>query len=208
VKDARQAFGVTLAISGSIQRLPSTLRLTLNLVDANALAQIGSRTIDLATSRELVTQDTVISAATTLLALELEPVAKKALTAGGTAAPGAYELYVQGRGYLQRFESRRRQHRSRCRCVSAAAIAMDSNYALAHTALGETYWRKYEATKKWPGSTGPCSSARPRWPSTRRIAPVHVTLAMIRPGPRPLRRGDRRRATRGRARPGQQRCLS
>ena len=63
VKEARQAFGVTLAISGSIQRLPSMLRLTLNLVDANALAQIGSRTIDLATSREVITQDTVISAA-------------------------------------------------------------------------------------------------------------------------------------------------
>ena len=51
VKEARQAFGVTLAISGSIQRLPSTLRLTLNLVDANELVQIGSRTIDIGDRR-------------------------------------------------------------------------------------------------------------------------------------------------------------
>ena len=135
VKEARQAFGVTLAISGSIQRLPSTLRLTLNLVDANALAQIASRTIDLATSREVITQDTVISAATALLALELEPGAKKALTAGGTAAPGAYELYVQGRGYLQRFD-RGADNIDLAADAFTRAIALDPNYALAHTALG------------------------------------------------------------------------
>lgn len=89
VKDARQAFGVTLAISGSIQRLPSTTRLTLNLVDAARLTQIGSRTIDIALGREVITQDTVISAAIALLALELETKAAAALAAGGTAATGA-----------------------------------------------------------------------------------------------------------------------
>ena len=105
VKDARQAFGVTLALSGSIQRLPSTPSPDLESggcerPGANWIAD--DRPGDL--GREVITQDTVIDAATALLALELEPVAKQALTAGGTAAPDAYELYVQGRGYLQRFD--------------------------------------------------------------------------------------------------------
>ena len=181
VKEARQAFGVTLAISGSIQRLPSTLRLTLNLVDANALAQIGSRTIDLAASRELLTQDTVISAATTLLALELEPVAKKALTAGGTVAPGAYELYVQGRGYLQRFD-RGADNIDLAADAFSRAIAMDANYALAHTALGETYWRKYEATKQTAWIDRAVQHCETALAIDSRLAPVHVTLALVARG--------------------------
>ena len=181
VKDARQAFGITLALSGSIQRLPSTLRLTLNLVDANALAQIGSRTIDLATSREVITQDTVISAATALLALELEPGAKKALTAGGTAAPGAYELYVQGRGYLQRFD-RGADNIDLAADAFSRAIAMDPNYALAHTALGETYWRKYEATKQVAWIDRAVQHCETALAIDSRLAPVHVTLAMVARG--------------------------
>jgi serine/threonine-protein kinase len=181
VKDARQAFGVTLALSGSIQRLPSTLRLTLNLVDANALAQIGSRTIDLATSREVITQDTVISAATALLALELEPGAKKALTAGGTAAPGAYELYVQGRGYLQRFD-RGAENIDLAADAFSRAIAMDANYALAHTALAETYWRKYEATKQTAWIDRAAQHCETALAIDSRLAPVHVTLAMVASG--------------------------
>jgi serine/threonine protein kinase/Flp pilus assembly protein TadD len=181
VKEARQAFGVTLAISGSIQRLPSMLRLTLNLVDANELAQIGSRTIDLATSREVITQDTVISAATALLALELEPVAKKALTAGGTAAPGAYELYVQGRGYLQRFD-RGAENIDLAADAFSRAIAMDGNYALAHTALAETYWRKFEATKQTVWIDRAVQHCETALAIDSRLAPVHVTLAMVARG--------------------------
>src|SRR4029453_13603494 len=73
IRDARQAFGVTLAISGSIQRLPSSMRLTLNLVDAAEVVQLGSRTIDIGPGDEMLTQDTVAGAATALLAIELEP---------------------------------------------------------------------------------------------------------------------------------------
>jgi serine/threonine-protein kinase len=181
VKDARQAFGVTLAISGSIQRLPSTLRLTLNLVDANALAQIGSRTIDLATSREVITQDTVISAATALLALELEPGARKALAAGGTTSPGAYELYVQGRGYLQRFD-RGADNIDLAADAFSRAIAIDVNYALAHTALAETFWRKYEATKQAAWIDRAVQHCETALAIDSRLAPVHVTLALVARG--------------------------
>ena len=62
VKDARQAFGATLAITGSIQHLPSVVRLTLNLVDATTVSQLASRTIDIGAGREAVTQDVVIGA--------------------------------------------------------------------------------------------------------------------------------------------------
>ena len=142
VRDARQAFGVTLAISGSIQRLPATLRLTLNLIDAGQLVQVGARTIDISLTNEVITQDTVANAATDLLALELEPGERRALVAGGTAAPTAYELYIQGRGYLYRFD-RGPENVDRAIDTLGRAVAIDPRYALAHTALAEAYWRKF-----------------------------------------------------------------
>lgn len=178
VKDARQAFGVTLAISGSIQRLPSTLRLTLNLVDAVQLAQISSRTIDIATSKEVLTQETVISAATALLALELDAPAQKAIAAGGTATPGAYELYVKGRGYLQRYD-RGAENVDLAIDAFTRAIATDPKYALAHTALGEAYWRKHDATRQTVWLDRASEHAEAALAIDSRIAPVHVTLAMI-----------------------------
>jgi TolB-like protein len=57
---------VTLAISGRIQRLPSAMRVTLNLVDAVKLVQLGARTIDITAGRGVLTQDTVADAATAL----------------------------------------------------------------------------------------------------------------------------------------------
>jgi serine/threonine protein kinase/tetratricopeptide (TPR) repeat protein len=181
VKDARQAFGVTLAISGSIQRLPSTLRLTLNLVDAAQLVQIGSRTIDLSTSREVTTQDTVIGAAAALLALELEPTAQQAMTAGGTAAPGAYELFVQGRGYLQRFD-RGAENIDLAIDALGRAVAIDPRYALAHTALGEAYWRKYEVTKNASWIDRAVQHCETALAIDSRLAGVHGTLALIAEG--------------------------
>jgi serine/threonine protein kinase/Flp pilus assembly protein TadD len=181
VKDARQAFGVTLAISGSMQRLPSTLRLTLNLVDAAQLVQIGSRTIDIATSREVITQDTVIGAATALLALELEPSAQRAMTAGGTAAPGAYELFVKGRGYLQRFD-RGADNIDMAIDALNRAVAADTKYALAHSALGEAYWRKYEATRQTAWIDRAVEHCETALAIDSRLAPVHVTLAMVAHG--------------------------
>lgn len=181
VKDARQAFGVTLAINGSMQRLPSTLRLTLNLVDAVQLVQIGSRTIDIATGREAITQDTVTSAASALLALELEPRAQQAMLAGGTAAPGAYELFVLGRGYLQRFD-RGVANIDMAIDVLHRAVAADPRYALAHAALGEAYWRKYEVTKQAPWIEQAVQHCETALAIDSRLAPVHVTLALVARG--------------------------
>jgi tetratricopeptide (TPR) repeat protein len=172
---------VRLAISGSIQRLPSMLRLTLNLVDARQLVQIGSRTIDIATGREVLTQDTVISAATALLALELEPRAQRALAAGGTTAPAAYELFVKGRGYLQRFD-RGAENIDLAIDSLSRAVGVDPQYALAHSALGEAYWRKYDATKQTVWIDRAVEQCENALTIDSRLAPVHVTLSMVARG--------------------------
>ncbi|HTH26204.1 MAG TPA: tetratricopeptide repeat protein [Vicinamibacterales bacterium] len=181
IRDARQAFGVTLAISGSIQRLPSSMRLTLNLVDAAELVQLGSRTIDIGPADEMVTQDTVAGAATALLALELEPDERRALAAGGTSAKGAFQLYVQGRGYLYRFD-RGADNVDLAIELLGRAVSADPRYALAHTALAEAFWRKYEINRDPKLIDQAVTHCEQALAIDSRLAPVHITLAMLARG--------------------------
>ena len=169
--------------AGSIQRLPATLRLTLNLVDAAELVQLGSRTIDIRLGDEVMTQDTVAGAATALLALELEPAERRAITAGGTSAPGAYQLYVQGRGYLYRFD-RGADNIDLAIDALGRAVAADPRYALAHTALAEAFWRKYEIGRDASLIDRAVTHCEQALAIDSRLAPVHVTLALLARGTR------------------------
>ena len=110
IRDAQQAFGATLAISGSIQRLPSTLRLTLNLVDAVKLVQLGSRTIDIMLADGVLTQDTVADAATALLTLELEPAERRDAGRGRHIGAGRVRAVRAGPRISVPIRSRRREH--------------------------------------------------------------------------------------------------
>ena len=179
--DARRAFGATLAISGSIQRDDGSVRLTLNLIDAVQLLQIASRTIDIATGRARAIEATVLGTATALLDLQLAPDARDALEAGGTAAPGAYEQFVQGRGYLQRFD-RGLDNVDRAIDSFTRAIGADPKYALAHAALGEAYWRKYELDRQSKWIDRAAESCNAALTLGSRLAPVQVTLALVARG--------------------------
>jgi len=179
-KEARNAFGATLAITGSIQRGPSSLRLILNLVDAVKLHQLSSRTITIAPGQGEATLETVVTAATALLDLQIDPELRLALTAGGTTAPNAYAEYVQGRGYLLRFDRAENIDLAIERFTRATGI--DNRYALAHAGLGEAYWRKYEADKNPLWIDRAVDSCGQALKIDDRLAPVHVTLALIARG--------------------------
>ena len=177
-KDARQAFGATLAISGSIQRGPSSVRLTLNLIDAAQLVQLASRTIEMSLGQAAAIEETVVSATTALLDLQLEPEARQALTAGGTAAPGAYESFVRGRGYLQRFD-RGAENVDRAIEALTNAVTADPRYALAHSALGEAYSHKYDLDHQSQWLDRAAENGEKALAIDNRLAPVHVTLALV-----------------------------
>ena len=63
----------------------------------------------------------------------------------GTTALTAYDFYVQGIGYLQRYE--RLENVESSITLFQRAIEEDHNYAQAQAALAQAYWYKYSATK-------------------------------------------------------------
>ena len=180
VREARQTFGATLAITGSVQRADNRVRLTINLVDPQTLLQLKSKTIDTEAHDISVLQDGVVLEVAELLDVKLSSQAKQVLAIGGTTAPGAYEYYTQGRGYLQRYEVA--QNIDTAISLFNLALAQDRRYALAEAGLGEAYWRKYEQTKGTQWAEEARKSAAAAVGLNDKLPQVYVTLGMIHTG--------------------------
>ena len=121
------------------------MRVTLNLVDAVKLVQLGARTIDITAGRGVMTQDTVADAATALLALKLESRLGGSDDGRVLRRRTRVSLYVTKNDYVHRSRNRGVKNINQAVETLGRALAIDPRYASAHTALAEAYWRKYES---------------------------------------------------------------
>jgi Flp pilus assembly protein TadD len=178
--EAARTLGADLVVSGSVQRAAERVRLTLDLYDADAGRRLGSRILDKSMADVLALQDSVALILAALLDLELSTAAERALRAGGTSDPGAFDYYTQARGYLQRYEDERNID-SAVR-LFRRAIEADSSYALAWAGLGEAYWRRYEATRdpQWVERASEAGEQAAALGGD--LAPVRVTLGIVYKG--------------------------
>jgi serine/threonine-protein kinase len=115
-----------------------------------------------------------------LLDVKLSSQAKQVLAIGGTTVPSAYEYYMQGRGYLQRYEVA--QNLETAISLFNLALGQDHRYALAEAGLGEAYWRKYEQTKDTQWAEQAKKSSAAAIGLNDKLAQVYVTLGMIHTG--------------------------
>jgi tetratricopeptide (TPR) repeat protein len=117
----------------------------LTLVDAKTNHTLGSKRILGHGSDYGLLQDSTIMLAVDLLRVELTPEQIRTLRIDKTADSRAYVYYVQGLNYLRQYQSLK--NLDIADTLFAKAITEDPAYALAHAALGETYWRMYENTR-------------------------------------------------------------
>ena len=150
VEDARRIYGANLAVTGSAQRIRENVQFYLNLVDATTLRQTGSRSFDFNLRNLLGARDAALTGLLSLLNVQFSPTAgNRPASVGETASPAAYSDYLQGRGYLARYDVKGNVDLAIDRLL--AATQTDASYALAFAALAEAYWRKALATsdKRW-----------------------------------------------------------
>jgi serine/threonine-protein kinase len=178
--EAARTLGADLVVSGSVQRAADRVRLTLDLYDAAAGRRLGSRILDKPMTDVLALQDSVALILASLLDLELSTAEERALRAGGTASPNAFDFYTQARGYLQHYEDE--QNVDSAIRLFRRALAVDSSYALAWAGLGEAYWRKYDATRAPEWADRAAEAAERAADLGGNLAPVRVTLGMIYKG--------------------------
>jgi len=147
--DARRAFNVNLVITGSVQRGEGFLRLHANLVDTKSGTQISARSIDSPLDQLNGLQERVVREVADLLELQLQPKAYVLLAEGQTSNANAYDLYVQARGYLDRWD--KPGNLDRALDFLKIAVNRDPHYALGYAALSHANWLKYSMTRetKW-----------------------------------------------------------
>jgi serine/threonine-protein kinase len=178
VRQAQRSFGVNRAVTGSVQRSGASVRVTVNLVDAHSVRQVGARVIELSTDDLAGMEDRLVSVVTELLDLELQPQARDALTAGRTAISDAFDWYIQGRGYLQRYD--KPGNVENAMSAFRQALQLDPRYALANAGLGEAYLRNFLNNNKEPQWLELAQNAVAQSISQNgQLAPAHVDLGMI-----------------------------
>jgi serine/threonine protein kinase/tetratricopeptide (TPR) repeat protein len=146
IQEARTQFGANLVLAASWQRLQNSARINVSLIDARSGKQLGAETITAPASDLLRLQDQVVLKASHILQLQLSPNDASSLTSHDTAIPTAYDFYVQGVGYLQRYE--RPENVKIAINMFRRAAEQDPSYAQAQAALAQAYWYKYSATKE------------------------------------------------------------
>lgn len=142
---ARQEFGVNLVLEGNLSRSGDRIRINYGLVDTGTNRQLKADSITVAASDPFSVQDQVVNRALGMLEVVAQPSELKSLARQSTQVPGAYDFYLQGRGYLQSYD--KAENLDSAVTVFKHAIALDPNYTLAYAGLGEAYWQKYLVSK-------------------------------------------------------------
>ncbi len=134
VQEARRAYGVELAVSGSADMVGKDVKLVIQLIDTATLKPVGERTLLYSPSRAIKSRDSAVNAVLQLLSLPAKsprPTKEDA---------GAYGAYLEGRGLMARFD--KGGYIERAITSFKSAVEHDPNFALAYAALGEAYWVK------------------------------------------------------------------
>lgn len=146
IEQAKTQLGANLVLTASWQRAGGAARINLSLVDAKTGEQLHTDTITEPAEDLFTLQDQVVLKA--LQMLEVQPSSENSvqLTSHGTAKLSAYDFYVQGIGYLQRYE--RLGNIENSIQLFHRATTEDPNYAQAYAALAQAYWYKYSVTNQ------------------------------------------------------------
>ncbi|MGD8414641.1 MAG: tetratricopeptide repeat protein [Candidatus Latescibacterota bacterium] len=178
--EAGRVFGATLALTGTLRRLAGEFNLELDLIDVAvspprrlASTAVAGPLTNLSALQTVVTQKIA-----GMLGLDLPLDARGALSAGDTDDSEANRYYLEGRGYLQRYENP--ENLENAIGSFERAIEQDSMYALARAGLGEAYWRKFRGLKDTQWVRQAAVECRRALELDSTLAPIHVTMGNVR----------------------------
>src|SRR5205807_4721216 len=158
ITDAGSAYrtlGANIVVEGGLQRRNQKLILTLNLVDAKNLRQIGSEEIEGQNEDFAALEDEAISRLARLLKAKV-PEASVAQTK--TYDHSSYEAYVKALGYLQRYD--KPGNLDKAISTLESATRKDPQFALGFATLGEAFRLKFQAENHLPYLTDAADNAK------------------------------------------------
>src|SRR5262249_51590787 len=142
---ALRDFGVNLVLEGSLYRAGDRIRVNYALVDARTRRQLNARSVTLAATDPFSMQDQIVDGAADMRQLQIPPAERDALPPHGTQVPGAYTLYLQGRGNIENYD--KPDNIDTAIMLFKQSLQLDPSYAPAYAGLGDANWKKYLYTK-------------------------------------------------------------
>jgi len=174
---AREAFGATIVLGGSVHWSDTTALVALDLVETRNQLILAARDVEVPKDQLANLQTLLVQKAAEMLDLQLQPGARRALGGDATSAAAAYEFYLQGRGYLQRYD--RVENLESAVGVFDQAIAIDGAYALAHAGKAEALLRLFQIGRDPAVIARAGESARRAVELNGQLAPVHLTMGLV-----------------------------
>ncbi len=177
---ARQVFGVNLALTGSVQRHGNLLKIFFGFVDTSSRRQISAAIFEANAFDMTAVDEEIFNQAAAMLHLDLGPETKWLLHAGKTTVNDAYAFFLPAQGYLSRHDIP--ENLDRAIDLFQKALREDPGYALAYAGLGEAYyWKfKYSGDPSWAErALAGCTQAQK---IQSRLARVSVTRGMVYTG--------------------------
>jgi len=172
---AGKDLGANLVVKGSIRRDAKTVQLTVNLIDAKDLRQVGSAVLDDGTGDIASLQDEAVARLGRLMKINV--TAEMLRATGGRASPAAYELYLKALGLMQRYDKPGNLDQA----VTALqdAVKTDAKFALGYASLGEAYRLKnlVDPNPRWVEQASAYGTEATRLDN--RLGSAYVTLGKL-----------------------------
>jgi serine/threonine-protein kinase len=176
-KEAREQLGANLALAGSVEYVADQIRIDCALIETATGRTLRTEAVTVVAADVFGAQDQIVNAVIRMMGISLDSNERNALLPHGTLVPGAYDLYLQGRGYLLNYD--RSENIDSAIEIFHRALDIDSRYALAFAGLGEAQWRRFEATQSsvWvEEAQAACESALN---IDSKLAEPHACLGMV-----------------------------
>ena len=151
-RDLRQVgeeLGVATILEGSVRRSGDQLRINAQLVDAATDRQLWAETYDREMKDVFAIQSDVAERIASALKVELSPAERERIEKRPTGNLTAYDYYVKGQEYYQRYRSAGNESAIE---LFQKALELDPDFALAHAGLADAYfqrWQRFGYSSDW-----------------------------------------------------------
>jgi eukaryotic-like serine/threonine-protein kinase len=180
VNDPTSAYrnlGATMVLQGRLERHGEGVVLTINLIDAKRLRQIGSEQLEDRSGDLAALQTDMVFKLARLLNAKLPGAV---VTQPGTVSQSAYESYLKALGYMERYD--KPGHLDRAIASLNTAIQKDPRFALGYATLGEAFRLKFQLENHLPWLGDAASNAQKALEINDNLPSAHVTLGDINIG--------------------------
>ncbi len=144
-----QQLSASFALTGSLRRAGTRLRINAQLVDTKTDFPLWSERYDREMKDIFEVQDEIARKIAEALRITLSPQEQQALAARPTEDMQAYDLYLRGRNYARRMS---RQDLEFALQMFENAVSADPDFAVAHAGIASVcaqYYYHYERSKSW-----------------------------------------------------------